>query len=50
MLHYKDLMSAWQERKVAADRRQPARPFRLRRLPAGSAGGAGDQAAESTGG
>ena len=31
ILHYKDLMSAWQERKMAADRRQPSRPFRLRR-------------------
>lgn len=30
ILHYKDLMRAWQERKLAADRRQPARPFRLR--------------------
>jgi len=30
ILHYKDLMRAWQERKAAADRRQPARPFRLR--------------------
>ena len=27
ILHYKDLMRAWQERKIAADRRQPARPF-----------------------
>jgi putative hemolysin len=32
ILHYKDLITAWQERKVAADRRQPARPFRLRRF------------------
>jgi CBS domain containing-hemolysin-like protein len=32
ILHYKDLMTAWQERKSAADRRQPARPFRLRRF------------------
>jgi putative hemolysin len=32
ILHFKDLMTAWQERKVAADRRQPARPFRLRRF------------------
>jgi putative hemolysin len=32
ILHYKDLMTAWQERKMAADRRQPARPFRLRRF------------------
>ena len=29
--HFKDLMRAWQERKIASDRRQPARPFRLRR-------------------
>lgn len=32
ILHFKDLMTAWQERKSAADRRQPARPFRLRRF------------------
>jgi len=32
ILHYKDLITAWQERKLAADRRQPARPFRLRRF------------------
>ncbi len=31
VVHYKDLMAAWQERKLAGDRRQPARPFRLRR-------------------
>jgi putative hemolysin len=31
IVHYKDLMRAWRERKTAADRRQPARPFRLRR-------------------
>jgi CBS domain containing-hemolysin-like protein len=31
VVHYKDLVRAWQERKTAADRRQPARPFRLRR-------------------
>ena len=30
ILHYKDLMRAWQQRKVANDRRQPHRPFRLR--------------------
>jgi putative hemolysin len=30
VLHYKDLVRAWQERKSAADRRQPPRPFRLR--------------------
>ncbi len=30
ILHYKDLMRAWQERKAATDRRQPPRPFRLR--------------------
>jgi CBS domain containing-hemolysin-like protein len=29
--HYKDLVRAWQERKFAADRRIPARPFLLRR-------------------
>ncbi len=32
ILHFKDLMRAWQERKMASDRRQPARPFRLRRF------------------
>jgi CBS domain containing-hemolysin-like protein len=32
ILHYKDLITAWQDRKTAADRRQPARPFRLRRF------------------
>jgi putative hemolysin len=30
ILHYKDLMRAWQERKVASDRGYPQRPFRLR--------------------
>lgn len=32
IIHYKDLMRAWRERKNATDRRQPARPFRLRRF------------------
>jgi putative hemolysin len=32
IVHYKDLMTAWQERKLAGDRRQPTRPFRLRRF------------------
>ncbi len=27
IVHYKDLIRAWQERKFAADRRMPARPF-----------------------
>jgi CBS domain containing-hemolysin-like protein len=31
IVHYKDLVRAWQERKSAADRRIPARPFGLRR-------------------
>ena len=31
ILHYKDLIRAWQERKTAGDRRQPAPPFRLKR-------------------
>jgi CBS domain containing-hemolysin-like protein len=31
IVHFKDLMRAWQERKIANDRRQQARPFRLRR-------------------
>ena len=30
-MHYKDLMRVWQERKIAADHRLPAPPFRLRR-------------------
>ena len=30
ILHYKDLMRAWQERKAATDRRLPQHPFRLR--------------------
>jgi putative hemolysin len=30
-IHYKDLMKAWQERKMAGDRRLPAPAFRLRR-------------------
>jgi putative hemolysin len=30
-VHFKDLMRVWQERKMAADRRLPALPFRLRR-------------------
>lgn len=30
ILHYKDLVRAWQERKVASERRQPQRPFRVR--------------------
>ncbi len=31
IVHFKDLMRAWQERKIANDRRQAVRPFRLRR-------------------
>ena len=31
IVHYKDLVRAWQERKFAADRRIPPRPFLLRR-------------------
>jgi putative hemolysin len=30
VLHYKDLVRAWQDRKSATDRRQTPRPFRLR--------------------
>jgi len=30
ILHYKDLMRAWQERRAAFDRNLPQRPFRLR--------------------
>ena len=32
VLHYKDLMRVWLERKVALDRRRPTSPFRLRQL------------------
>lgn len=32
IIHYKDLMRAWQERKIAADHRRPPQPFRLRRF------------------
>lgn len=31
IVHYKDLMHAWRERKTASDNRRPARPFLLRR-------------------
>lgn len=31
ILHYKDLVRAWRERKTASDRGQPAPPFSLRR-------------------
>ncbi len=31
VVHYKDLMPAWRERKTANDNRRPARPFVLRR-------------------
>jgi CBS domain containing-hemolysin-like protein len=30
ILHYKDLVRAWQERKIATDRQLPQRPFRVR--------------------
>lgn len=30
VLHFKDLMRAWQQRKIATDRHLPQRPFRLR--------------------
>ena len=32
VVHYKDLMQAWQERKLAADRRMLAGPFQLKRF------------------
>jgi putative hemolysin len=32
MIHYKDLIRVWEERRAATDRRSPARPFRLRRI------------------
>jgi CBS domain containing-hemolysin-like protein len=32
MVHYKDLMRVWDERRFAHDRRRTARPFRLRRF------------------
>ena len=31
MVHYKDLMRLWQERKYAHERKRPDRPFKLRR-------------------
>ncbi len=31
VLHYKDLMRTWQDRRSAIDQRRPARPFRMRR-------------------
>lgn len=30
VLHYKDLIRAWQQRKIASDRNLPQRPFRVR--------------------
>src|SRR5581483_7928787 len=32
IVHYKDLMRVWDERRFAYDRRRTARPFRLRRF------------------
>ncbi len=32
IVHYKDLMRSWRERKTANDNRRPARPFLLRRF------------------
>jgi len=32
IVHFKDMMRIWQERKIALDRRRPVAPFRLRRL------------------
>jgi CBS domain containing-hemolysin-like protein len=32
IVHYKDLMRVWDERRFAHDRRRPTRPFRLRRF------------------
>jgi putative hemolysin len=32
IVHFKDMMRVWQERKIALDRRRPVAPFRLRRL------------------
>ena len=32
IVHYKDLMRVWEERRFAYDRRRPTRPFRLRRF------------------
>lgn len=32
IVHYKDLMRVWMERKIAMDSRRPIRPFKLRRL------------------
>lgn len=32
MVHYKDLIRVWEERRAATERRRPVRPFRLRRI------------------
>jgi Hemolysins and related proteins containing CBS domains len=32
IVHYKDLMRVWDERRAAAERRRPVRPFHLRRV------------------
>jgi CBS domain containing-hemolysin-like protein len=32
VLHFKDLIRVWEERRTAVDRRRPARPFRLRQI------------------
>lgn len=32
VIHYKDLMRVWEERRIDLDRRRPSRPFRLRRF------------------
>lgn len=32
ILHFKDLIRVWEERRVAIERRRPSRPFRLRRV------------------
>ncbi|HUS08158.1 MAG TPA: hemolysin family protein [Bryobacteraceae bacterium] len=32
IVHYKDLMNVWEERRLASERRHPVRPFHLRRV------------------
>ena len=32
IIHYKDLIRVWEERRSAIERRRPVRPFRLRRI------------------
>ena len=45
ILHYKDLLPVWAERKAAIRAGRPPRPFRVRQPDAQVPGGAGNQAA-----